>query len=44
VIFKYEITNARNDFLKKYNMPVYRAEYYFKDSKLVKFIFGFPNL
>jgi hypothetical protein len=34
---------AENNILNRYNMPEYRAEYYFVDSRLVKFVFGFPN-
>jgi hypothetical protein len=33
-----------NMFLDQYNMPMYSADYYFKNDKLVKFIFGFPYL
>jgi hypothetical protein len=29
--------------LERYNMPEYKASYYFIKSRLVKFIFGFPN-
>jgi hypothetical protein len=28
--------------LMRYNMPEYQAEYQFKNSRLVKFMFGFP--
>ncbi len=41
-ILRYEISDFKtNSFLKRYNMPVYFAEYTFKNDKLVKFIFGF---
>jgi len=30
--------------LQRYNMPIYEAEYSFSENKLVKFIFGFPDL
>jgi hypothetical protein len=40
-IIKYKIEN--NQFLQRYNMPIYISEYHFKDDKLVKFIFGLPN-
>ena len=29
--------------LRRYNMPEYKAAYFFSKSKLIKFIFGFPN-
>lgn len=44
VVINYGIKNGKNIFLKNYNMPVYNAEYYFKNDKLEKFSFGFPNL
>ena len=31
----------KSPFLKKYNMPIYVAEYWFKDDKLIKYHFGF---
>jgi hypothetical protein len=31
----------KSDFLKKYNMPLYLIEFWFKKNKLVKFRFGF---
>jgi hypothetical protein len=41
-ILRYEINDFdTNPFLKRYNMPVYFAEYTFKNDELVKFIFGF---
>ena len=42
-ILKYEITNSRHDeeFLTRYNMPEYYAEYEFKNDSLVRFKFGF---
>jgi len=43
-VVNYKITDSSDSFLKNYNMPLYKAQYYFKDGKLTKFIFGFPNL
>jgi len=43
-IFKYPIQHKNDNFLKRYNMPIYVAEYYFRNDKLYKFIIGFPNL
>lgn len=41
-IYEYIIDNYdTSPFLKKYNMPLYRAKYYFENSKLVQFEFGF---
>lgn len=42
-VVRYEITNNKHDeeFLTRYNMPEYYAEYEFKNDKLVKFRFGF---
>jgi hypothetical protein len=34
---------GKNSILNRYNMPEYRAEYYFINLRLVKFVFGFPN-
>jgi hypothetical protein len=41
---QYKITDKTSDLLKRYNMPIYHATYYFKNNKLIKFTFGFPNL
>jgi hypothetical protein len=35
--------DGKSDILGRYNMPEYEAEYHFKNSRLVKYIFGFPN-
>ena len=42
VVLRYN-TDEKNgsEFLKKYNMPFYFAEYIFKNNILVKFAFGF---
>ncbi|MEI6695673.1 MAG: hypothetical protein WCO13_06370 [Bacteroidota bacterium] len=41
-IIKYQIDDYKHsDFLKRYNMPVYYAEYEFKNDKLIRFRFGF---
>ena len=32
-----------NSFLQSYNMPIYLAEYYFKNGRLIIFEFGFPT-
>lgn len=37
-------THALHSILKRYNMPFYEAHYFFKENKLIKFVFGFPNL
>lgn len=37
----YEINESTSSFLNRYNMPVYIAEYWFKDDKLYKYKFGF---
>ena len=39
----YKISNYKeSDFLKKYNMPVYKSEYLFDlNNKLIQFNFGF---
>jgi hypothetical protein len=34
---------SNNSILNRYNMPEYRAAYYFLNLRLVKFVFGFPN-
>jgi hypothetical protein len=43
----YKLQENENDtnvsILERYNMPEYKATYYFINSRLVKFIFGFPN-
>jgi len=46
IVLKYRITDkhAVNNILTRYNMPIYDAEYVFRDGKLIKFTFGFPNL
>ena len=44
-ILRYRFDNKNDaNLIKKYNMPIYEATYYFKNNKLVKFVFGFPNL
>jgi len=41
-VLHYKIDDFENsDFLKKYNMPVYYAEYIFMNGYLIKFSFGF---
>jgi len=37
----YEISKSTSSFLNRYNMPVYIAEYWFKEDKLYKYKFGF---
>jgi hypothetical protein len=43
-ILKYTINDPKSALLKKYAMPLYKAEYYFKNDQLEKFTFGFPSL
>ncbi|MFZ4414741.1 MAG: hypothetical protein ACOYOV_16775 [Bacteroidales bacterium] len=41
-IIKYQIDDFKHsEFLKRYNMPLYYAEYEFKNDKLIRFRFGF---
>ena len=41
-IYEYVIDNYDSScFLEKYKMPIYRAKYFFENSKLVRFEFGF---
>ena len=41
-IYSYAIVNNdKSDFLRKYNMPIYIADYYFENNRLVEFEFGF---
>lgn len=41
-LFRYELSDiATSDLLKSHNMPLYYAEYAFKEDKLVRFAFGF---
>jgi len=41
-VYEYIIDNYdSSSFLKEYNMPIYSAKYFFEDSKLVRFEFGF---
>jgi len=40
-ILTYELSDNTSDFLKRYNMPSYITEYWFKDDKLIKYKFGF---
>lgn len=41
-VFHYKIDNFENSkFLKRYNMPIYYADYEFKDGYLTEFKFGF---
>jgi hypothetical protein len=44
ISIQYKVTDKTSDLLKRYNMPIYQAIYYFTSNKLVKFTFGFPNL
>lgn len=37
----YQVIDTKSPFLKRYNMPVYIAEYWFKDGKLTNYKFGF---
>ncbi len=37
----YTISDPGNSFLRRYNMPLYRAEYRFVNDKLIRFAFGF---
>jgi hypothetical protein len=41
VILKYIVDDMNSVFLKRYNMPVYFAEYYIVNNKIFKFRFGF---
>ena len=41
-VYEYVINDYKTShFLKKYNLPLYKAKYYFKDLILVRFEFGF---
>ncbi|MEZ5925998.1 MAG: hypothetical protein R3D57_16630 [Hyphomicrobiaceae bacterium] len=41
-VVRYEVSDiATSDLLKSHNMPLYRAEYVFKQGKLVHLLFGF---
>lgn len=41
-VYEYVISDYKtSNFLKKYNLPFYRARYYFEDLILVRFEFGF---
>ncbi len=42
-VVEYEL-REKNKLLTRYNMPIYEAKYFFIKKKLIKFIFGFPNL
>jgi len=46
VSLNYRLTDKHmaGNLLTRYNMPVYKAEYVFRDNKLIKFTFGFPDL
>jgi hypothetical protein len=44
IVLKYRINDKNNSLLKRHNEPIFDAKYYFKDNRLVKFIFGYPNL
>jgi hypothetical protein len=46
VILTYRVTDthAPNNILVRYNMPIYEAQYFFMGNKLIRFVFGFPNL
>ncbi|MBA3649697.1 MAG: hypothetical protein H0W62_14330 [Chitinophagales bacterium] len=42
IIIRYVLNDFnKSAFLKRYNMPVYFAEYWFKENKLIKYWFGF---
>lgn len=43
-IIEYKVNKDNKQFLLRYNMPVYIDKYYFKKNKLIKILFGFPNL
>jgi hypothetical protein len=44
-VLHYETTDLHfgNGILGRYNMPSYEESYYFKEGRLVKYLFGFPN-
>lgn len=46
IVLTYRVTdnNVVNHILTRYNMPIYEAQYFFRGNRLVKFIFGFPDL
>jgi len=46
VHLSYRLTDKRmaHRILTRYNMPIYEAEYVFRDNKLIKFTYGFPDL
>jgi len=46
VVLSYRVTDEHvvNNILMRYNMQIYQADYLFRDGKLIKFTFGFPNL
>jgi hypothetical protein len=42
ILLTYSIDDFdKSQFLKRYNMPLYTAEYWFKDNVLIKFAYGF---
>ncbi|HEX9514091.1 MAG TPA: hypothetical protein VF939_26550 [Puia sp.] len=46
IVLTYRVTDKHvaNHILTRYNMPIYEAQYFFRGNKLIKFIFGFPDL
>jgi len=46
VILSYRLTDkhAVSGILTRYNMPIYEAEYVFRNNRLIKFTYGFPDL
>ena len=43
-VITYLIDDPNSKILSSTNMPVYVAEFYFKNDKLYRYWFGFPNL
>lgn len=41
--YKLEEHDKGSAILRRYNMPEYEATYYFVNSRLIRFVFGFPN-
>lgn len=44
ISFRVNSDNDTYGILKKYNMPIYEANYYFQKGKLIRYGFGFPYL
>jgi hypothetical protein len=44
ISFRIDSKNDTYGILKKYNMPIYEANYYFQKGKLIRYSFGFPYL